>query len=54
MKYIFCKSCGKRFFVAELGRGKVSLAEAEGLCGQCYAKQNRHESVKGLLIRKEA
>jgi len=36
MKEIFCKKCGKRFAVAELGRMKVSKAEAETLCGTCW------------------
>jgi len=40
MKYIFCKSCGKRFFVNDR---EVSDAEKSGLCDEC---NNRHESVK--------
>ena len=40
MKEIVCKECGKRFAVADLGRQKVSSAEAERLCGTCWSKKN--------------
>ena len=39
-KLVVCRRCGKEFVVAELGRQRVSLAEAEGLCGVCYWKSH--------------
>jgi hypothetical protein len=40
VKSIECKCCGSSFVVAELGKNRVSLAEAEGLCGSCYWKKH--------------
>lgn len=49
MKEISCKKCGKRFVVAELGKQKVSYAEAEGLCGTCWWKKHDIYDFKKLV-----
>ena len=39
MKDIVCIECGMNFAVADLGRHKISSAEAEALCGTCWWKK---------------
>lgn len=51
MKFITCRDCDKRFAVADLGRHRISQAEAEGECGTCWWKKHDIYDFKKLYAQ---